>query len=183
MSNLTRSNLNMSTRVYLSLGSNLGDREQNIRAAVARLDSVGTVLAVSSLYETEPVEFTAQPWFLNCVVDLETKQPPQELLRSLLSIEHAMGRQRTSTKGPRTIDLDILLYADRLVREPGLEIPHPALAQRRFVLVPLTELAPDLVHPALHKTMLQLNTELQPGQSVRKVGKLEKTEKIEKQQS
>jgi 2-amino-4-hydroxy-6-hydroxymethyldihydropteridine diphosphokinase len=120
----------MLSRVYLSLGSNLGIREQNLRTAVARLTTVGTVGALSSLYETEPVEFTAQPWFLNCVVALETEKPPRALLDSLLTLEQAMGRQRTQLKGPRTIDLDILLYGDQIVQEAGLVIPHPALPER-----------------------------------------------------
>jgi 2-amino-4-hydroxy-6-hydroxymethyldihydropteridine diphosphokinase len=160
----------MLSRVYLSLGSNLGIREQNLRTAVARLTTVGTVGALSSLYETEPVEFTAQPWFLNCVVALETEKPPRALLDSLLTLEQAMGRQRTQLKGPRTIDLDILLYGDQIVQEAGLVIPHPALPERRFVLEPLVEIAPDLVHPVLGKTMQQLRDELPAGQEARKFG-------------
>ena len=160
----------MLSRVYLSLGPNLGIREQNLRTAVARLTTVGTVRTLSSLYETEPVEFTAQPWFLNCVVALETEKPPRALLDSLLTLEQAMGRQRTQLKGPRTIDLDILLYGDQIVQEAGLVIPHPALPERRFVLEPLVEIAPDLVHPVLGKTMKQLRDELPAGQEARKFG-------------
>jgi 2-amino-4-hydroxy-6-hydroxymethyldihydropteridine diphosphokinase len=160
----------MLKRAFLSLGSNVGDREKNLRAAISRLDSVGSVFAISGLYETEPVEFKKQPWFLNCVVGLETEMAPRELLDSLLALEKAMGRQRTQMKGPRTIDLDILLYGDEVVQEPGLVIPHPALTQRRFVLEPLAEIAPEFEHPVLGKSMGQLRDELPAGQAVRKVG-------------
>jgi 2-amino-4-hydroxy-6-hydroxymethyldihydropteridine diphosphokinase len=159
----------MPSRAYLSLGSNIGDRQGNVRAAIDRLGTVGTVSAVSSLYETEPVELTEQPWFVNCVVALDTAKPPRELLAALLAIELAMGRRRTQQKGPRTIDLDILLYGDEVVHEPGLTIPHPALAERRFVLEPLVEIAPDLVHPVLRKSIRRLRDELPAGQAVRRV--------------
>jgi len=158
----------MANRVYLSLGSNLGDREKNLRAAISGLGALGVVEEVSSLYETEPVEFTAQPWFLNCVVALETLKTPRGLLDALLALEQAMGRQRTQLKGPRTIDLDILLYADEVVQEAGLTVPHPALPDRRFVLEPLAEIAPDVVHPVLKKTMRQLQEELPGGPVVRR---------------
>jgi 2-amino-4-hydroxy-6-hydroxymethyldihydropteridine diphosphokinase len=151
------------------LGSNVGDRQGNLRLAIDRLSALGEVSAVSSFYETEPVEFTAQPWFLNCVVSLATTQPPRELLTALLAIEQSMGRRRTQLKGPRTIDLDILLYGDKVVHEAGLTIPHPALAERRFVLEPLIEIAPELVHPVLRKTMQQLRDELPAGQTMRRL--------------
>jgi 2-amino-4-hydroxy-6-hydroxymethyldihydropteridine diphosphokinase len=159
----------MSKRAYISLGSNLGLREQHLNDAQAQLAASGTVFAASSLYETEPVEFTEQPWFVNCVVGLETGMSPRELLNALLAIEHTMGRQRTQLKGPRKIDLDILLFAGEVIHEPGLVIPHPALAQRRFVLEPLAEIAPDVVHPVLGKSMRQLKAELPDGQIVRKM--------------
>jgi 2-amino-4-hydroxy-6-hydroxymethyldihydropteridine diphosphokinase len=159
----------MSALVYLSLGSNLGNREDNLKHALARLAALGKIIAASSLYETEPVEFTEQPWFLNGVVALETEKSPRELLEALLAIEVAMGRHRTQPKGPRTIDLDILLYGDQVVQEAGLTIPHPALPDRRFVLEPLVEIAPALIHPVLGKSMQELKDALPPGQTVRKV--------------
>ncbi len=170
----------MRKRVYLSLGSNVGDREANLRAAIERLQKIGTVAALSSLYETEPVEFTAQPWFLNCAVRLETEMMPRQLLKALLDVEREMGRRRTQNKGPRMIDIDILLFASSVVRTKGLTIPHPALRQRRFVLEPLAEIAPDVRHPVLKKTIRELRDELPPGQMVRKVvGKIEAATRVE----
>lgn len=155
---------------YLSLGSNLGDRAANLRLAIERLaEEAGEVKAVSSLYETEPVEFRAQPWFLNCVVALETEMPPRELLKIALAIEEAMGRRRTREKGPRTVDIDILLLGDRVLDEPGLRIPHPVMQQRRFVLEPLVEIAAEVRHPVLKKTARELLEALPAGQSVRRV--------------
>jgi 2-amino-4-hydroxy-6-hydroxymethyldihydropteridine diphosphokinase len=142
--------------VYLSLGSNLGDREGNLRAAIASLGELGEVKQVSSLYETEPVEFTEQPWFLNCAVELQTELSPRELLNSMLAIEHAMGRERVQPKGPRLIDLDILLFGDSVVNEKSLTIPHPAMHERKFVLEPLAEIAPQAVHPVLKQRVRDL---------------------------
>jgi 2-amino-4-hydroxy-6-hydroxymethyldihydropteridine diphosphokinase len=155
--------------VYLSLGSNLGDRAAHLRAAVELLLEAGTVKATSSFYETEPVDFRDQPWFLNSVVALETGKTPRELLAHALAIEEKMGRRRTRDKGPRTIDIDILLYGDRVIDEPGLKIPHPAMQERRFVLEPLAEIAPEAFHPVLKKTALELLVELPAGQKVRRV--------------
>jgi len=154
--------------VHLSLGSNLGDRETHLREAIRRLESAGTVRSVSAIYETEPVEFADQPQFLNCAVALETSSTPEQLMQQLLEIERAMGRQRLQKKGPRTIDLDILLCGDDVVNTPGLTIPHPAMQHRRFVLEPLAEIAPDALHPVLKKTVRQLLEELPPGQEVHK---------------
>ena len=154
--------------VYLSLGSNLGDRETHLREAIQRLQSVGPVQSISSLYETQPVEFTDQPWFLNCAVALETSSTPTQLMQQLLEIERDMGRQRLQKKGPRTIDLDILLFGDVVVNTAELTIPHPAMQYRRFVLKPLAEIAPDAKHPVLKKSIQQLLEELPPGQDVRK---------------
>src|SRR6476659_4944310 len=109
---------------YLSLGSNLGNREQNLKEAVRRASTLGRVVAVSSFYETEPVEVTDQPWFLNCVLALETTAEPAQLMRELLRIEHEMGRQRLVKKGPRSIDIDILLFGNAVVNTPDLTIPH-----------------------------------------------------------
>ena len=158
----------MSNLVYLSLGSNLGDRETYLREAIRRLQSAGRVHSISSLYETEPVEFTDQAWFLNCAVALETSSTPTQLIQQLLEIERVMGRQRLQKKGPRTIDLDILLFEDEVVNTFGLTIPHPAMRYRRFVLEPLAEIAPDAIHPVLKKTVQQLLEELPPGQHVHK---------------
>ena len=133
-----------------------------------RLESAGIVRSVSSIYETEPIEFTDQPQFLNCAVALETSSTPKQLMQQLLTIEKAMGRQRIQKKGPRTIDLDILLCGDEVVDTPGLTIPHRAMQHRRFVLEPLAEIAPDALHPVLKKTVRRLLDELPPGQDVRK---------------
>ena len=153
--------------VYLSLGSNVGDRAANLRSAIERLAEAGTVQATSGFYETEPVDFRDQPWFLNCVVALETGKTPRHLLAHALAIEEGMGRRRTRDKGPRTIDIDILLFGDRVIDEPGLKIPHPAMHERRFVLEPLAEIAPGAIHPTLRKTARQLLAGLPTGQAVR----------------
>jgi 2-amino-4-hydroxy-6-hydroxymethyldihydropteridine diphosphokinase len=153
--------------VYLSLGSNLGDRAAHLCAAIERLADLGTVKATSGLYETEPVNFFDQPWFLNCVVALETGKTPRELLTHALAIEEGMGRRRTREKGPRNIDIDILLFGDRVIEEPGLKIPHPAMHERRFVLEPLAEIAPRVLHPMIKKTARQLLAGLPTGQTVR----------------
>ena len=142
--------------VYLSLGSNLGDRQAILRNATGRLLDLGDVLEVSSLYETEPVEFTAQPWFLNCAVAVRTELLPREFLAGILAIEKSMGRHRTQPKGPRTIDIDVLLYGAATIDTPQLTVPHPALAERRFVLEPLAEIAPDVKVPVRKKTVRQL---------------------------
>ncbi len=138
------------TRAYVGLGANLGDREQTLRAA---LDALGStpgvdVVAVSSIRETEPVGYADQPRFLNAAAALETSLTPRELLDVLLEVERSLGRIRTGPRfGPRTIDLDLLLYGDERVDEPGLRVPHPRLAERAFVLEPLAELEPGLVVP------------------------------------
>src|SRR5215472_14193892 len=130
------------TTVYLSLGSNMGDRAANIARAVAELGKRGVkVTQESSLYETEPLEIREQPWFLNCAVEAETELSPRELMDVLLGIERSMGREKRVPKGPRVIDIDILLYGSEIVRAPGLEIPHPRIAERKFVLEPLAEIA------------------------------------------
>ena len=162
--------LNRMTNVaYLSLGSNIGDREDQLRRAISRLAEHGRVLRVSSFYETEPVEVSDQPWFVNCAVALETTDPPEELMRALLAIEREMGRERIRRKGPRTVDIDILLYGDRVVNRAELTVPHSAMAQRRFVLKPLAEIAAEVRHPVLKKTVSELLEELPAGQSVRRM--------------
>jgi 2-amino-4-hydroxy-6-hydroxymethyldihydropteridine diphosphokinase len=159
----------MQSLVYLSLGSNLGDREAQLQDALTRLSAAGRVAAVSSFYETEPVEFTEQAWFLNCAVALETGQTPQQLMASILLIEEAMGRRRVQKKGPRTIDIDILLFGDTIVDSAEVTIPHPAMHERRFVLEPLAEIAPEARHPVLHRTIVALRDALPDGQVVRKL--------------
>lgn len=158
----------MNSLAYLSLGSNVGDRASHIGQAITRLEADGNVVAVSSFYETEPVDVIDQPWFLNCAVALETSKSPTELMAALLEIEREMGRQRTREKGPRIIDIDILLFGDAVVDLPELMIPHPAMQQRRFVLEPLAEIAPDARHPLLKKTIRELLAALPPGQAVKK---------------
>lgn len=147
---------NVKKIVYLSLGSNLGNRQANLRKAIGRLMELGEVVEVSSLYQTEPVEVTDQPWFLNCAVAMKTGLVPHELLAGILSIEGAMGRERTRSKGPRLIDIDILLFGGATINTPRLTVPHPAMANRRFVLEPLAEIAPQLRHPRLNKTVREL---------------------------
>ncbi|MBZ5600406.1 MAG: 2-amino-4-hydroxy-6-hydroxymethyldihydropteridine diphosphokinase [Acidobacteriia bacterium] len=156
---------------YLSLGSNVGDRAANLNAAIGRLAELGAVAAVSSFYETEPVELTAQPWFLNCAVTLDTEKMPKQLLAGILDIEQQMGRRRTQTKGPRTIDIDILLFGSSIVDTQGLTIPHPALHERRFVLEPLAEIAPEVRHPVFKRTVREMRDALPPGQAARKVSR------------
>jgi 2-amino-4-hydroxy-6-hydroxymethyldihydropteridine diphosphokinase len=151
---------------YIAMGGNLpswaGTPEATLAAAAARLESLGRVTRRSSLYSTEPVGFAAQPRFVNAVVALETDLEPQNLLNGLLAIEHEFGRDRTAgfANGPRTLDLDILLFDDRKISEPSLEIPHPRLAERSFVLIPLCEIAPRIIAAGSATTVSQLLDEL-----------------------
>jgi 2-amino-4-hydroxy-6-hydroxymethyldihydropteridine diphosphokinase len=156
--------------VYLSLGSNVGDRAANLNTAIERLRGLGEVVAVSSFYETEPVEFEAQPWFVNCAVQLNTEKMPRQLLSGILDLEQQMGRRRAQKKGPRIIDIDILLFGNSVVETKGLTIPHPAMHERRFVLEPLAEIAPEMRHPVFKRTVRELRDTLPPGQVVRKIG-------------
>jgi 2-amino-4-hydroxy-6-hydroxymethyldihydropteridine diphosphokinase len=142
--------------VYLSLGSNVGDREANLRTAIEKLAELGEVIAVSSLYETEPMEFTAQPWFLNCAVALRTELMPKLFLSKTLAIEQQMGRRRSQPKGPRTIDIDILLFGNSVIHTAQLDVPHVAMHERRFVLEPLAEIAPEVRHPIFKRTVREM---------------------------
>jgi 2-amino-4-hydroxy-6-hydroxymethyldihydropteridine diphosphokinase len=154
--------------IYLSLGSNLGDRAANLERAIAALPGAGVrVLRRSSLYETEPVDFLAQPWFLNCVVEGETSLMARQLLHALQGIERMFGRKKRIARGPRVIDLDILFYDASVIRTPEVEIPHPRMHKRRFVLAPLAELAPDLRHPVLGAPVAELLAAVQDSSAVR----------------
>jgi 2-amino-4-hydroxy-6-hydroxymethyldihydropteridine diphosphokinase len=147
--------------IYIALGSNLGDRADNLRQARERIHSPHLkVTRASSIYETEPRDLLDQPWFLNQVVEAETTLFPRQLLARLLKIEHKMGRQRLVANGPRIIDLDILLFGNVVVHAAGLEIPHPRLADRRFVLEPLAELAPAIRHPRSGRTVREMLTQV-----------------------
>ena len=158
------------TTVYLSLGSNIGDRENHLRTAIRALAGADVrVTRVSSLYETEPVDLREQPWFLNCVVGGQTEIPALDLLRALRGIESHMGSQKLVPKGPRLIDIDILLYGDSTIDRPELQVPHPRMLQRKFVLVPLAEIAPNLKHPSWAGTTKQIVSNLRDSSAVHKL--------------
>lgn len=144
-------------RVYLSLGSNLGDRLARLQQALGKLGEAGVEIErVSSFYKTEPVGCRPQPWFVNCVAEAATELLPLRLLTALHAVERSLGRRPGVPKGPRPIDIDILLYENAVVRSSQLIIPHPRLAERRFVLVPLQELAPHLRDPVSQRTVIEM---------------------------
>jgi 2-amino-4-hydroxy-6-hydroxymethyldihydropteridine diphosphokinase len=151
---------------YIALGSNLpspaGSPRQTLDAAIQRLGELGQVTARSTYHSTEPVGYADQPEFLNAAIALETSLEPQLLLDRLLAIERDFGRDRSHgiPNGPRTLDLDLILYGSRILFTPTLQLPHPRMAQRAFVLVPMAEIAPRLIHPALHRSMTQLLQDL-----------------------
>ncbi len=155
--------------VYLSLGSNVGDRAANLKAAIEKLAELGKVLSVSSFYETEPVETSPQPWFVNCAVKLDTEKMPRQLIGGILNLEKEMGRQRSQPKAPRTIDIDILLFGSSVINLPSLTVPHPRMHERRFVLEPLAEIAPDARHPVFKRTIRELRDALPAGQLVKRL--------------
>ena len=158
--------------VYLSLGSNVGDRDENLRGAIAALRDAGVRLTkVSSFYETEPLDYLEQAWFLNCAVEGETDVPADELLRALRGIETRMGSKKLIAKGPRLIDIDILLYRSETIDTPELQVPHPRMHLRRFVLVPLAEIAPKLKHPAWTMTVSELAANTADQSQVRKASR------------
>lgn len=143
--------------VYLSLGSNLGDRYQNIKKAVAGLNSVSKILSVSSIYLTSPVENTNQPWFYNCVIKISTKLSPKKLFETIKQIEDFMGRKRNGRRyQARIIDIDIIFYGKKVIRTNSLSIPHIKAHKRAFVLYPMNEISPNFVHPAIHKRISTL---------------------------
>ncbi len=157
--------------VYLSLGSNLGDRERYLEKALGMLDAPDFhIRRVSSVYETEPVDTSDPHWFLNLVAEAETELFPMQLLWRVGKIEHSLGRVRTVVNGPRVIDVDILLYGRAVIQTPTLQVPHPRMSDRRFVLAPLAELAPDLRHPVTHKTVRELLAAA-PDQAVQRLAK------------
>jgi 2-amino-4-hydroxy-6-hydroxymethyldihydropteridine diphosphokinase len=163
----------MPNLVYLSLGSNVGGRENHLRDAIARLETKGRIVSISSFYETEPVDVTDQAWFLNCAVALETGETAEQLMATILRVEQEMGRQRVQYKGPRIIDIDILLFGETtsaaVIDSPMVTVPHPAMHRRRFVLEPLAEIAPGARHPLLNKSIRELLDALPPGQEVRRL--------------
>ena len=156
----------MKKLVHLGLGSNLGDRLGYLERAIEQMREAGiNVLRVSDIYETEPVDFAGQPWFLNCVVEAETEAMPRQLLRRLQRIETNLGRRRGVPRGARTIDIDILLFGRHVIDGADLIVPHPRMHERRFVLEPLRELAPEFRHPVARKTVAELLAQAPPQKS------------------
>jgi 2-amino-4-hydroxy-6-hydroxymethyldihydropteridine diphosphokinase len=151
---------------YIGLGSNLGDKEENIRKAIEMIGEHCTVKRVSRLYQTEPVGYKEQDWFLNCVIEAECGLEPMILFAAFQSIEKRLNRVKTVKHGPRTIDIDVLFWGDEVVKSGGFTIPHPHLHERRFVLEPLMELTPGLIHPILKKTVKQLLSALKAPEKV-----------------
>jgi len=160
----------VSQTVYLSLGSNVGDRAKNLQNAIAALADAGVeVVRVSSIYETEPVDLREQPWFLNCVVEAQTNLPPLGLLEALRAIEARLGSKKLVPKGPRVIDVDILLYGAETIDTPELQVPHPRMHLRRFVLTPLAEIAPQSRHPVSGLTAAEMLASTEDKSQVRKL--------------
>lgn len=164
----------MSETVYIGIGSNLGDPRKNCRQAIERINAHPdiTVTTRSSLYETEPLGLKEQGWFVNAVVAARTTLPPRDLLQALLVIEKEMGRVRRQKWGPRLIDLDLLYYGDQRICSDNLEVPHPEVHRRKFVLVPLNEIDPKRLHPVLNKTARELLAELPENQKINRISNL-----------
>ena len=156
--------------VYLGLGANLGDREANLRRALEELSSQVRIERVSAIYETEPVGYEDQPWFLNLVCRGETYIDPFELLSFIKRIESRMDRKESFRNAPRPIDIDILFFGDRIIESENLIIPHPRITERGFVLVPLAEIASALVHPQFGKTIKNLLADLGDSKQVKEWG-------------
>ena len=159
-------------QVFIGIGSNLGEREKNISTAIEKISKECIVKRKSSLYESEPIGFRRQPWFLNCAIEIETMKNRTKLFQFLKSIETLMGRENTRKNGPRLIDLDILFFNDEVIKERNLLIPHPRLHERRFVLEPMHELSPQWVHPLFKQTISELRSSLGKDQKIRKQGKI-----------
>lgn len=145
---------------YIALGSNLGNREENLKTAIEKIKKIVQIKEISSIYETEPEGYKNQGLFLNMAIEIKTSLGPQELLSNLQEIENEMGRTREIKNGPRTIDLDIIFYEDKIIEEQNLKIPHPLMHKRNFVLLPMNEIAPEFIHPILKKSIKTLKNEL-----------------------
>jgi 2-amino-4-hydroxy-6-hydroxymethyldihydropteridine diphosphokinase len=157
--------------VYLSLGSNVGDRAKNLQDAIAALRNAGVqVVQISSLYETEPVDYLDQPWFLNCAVEVETELGALDLLHAIRGIEAQMGSKKLVAKGPRLIDMDVLLYGNEVIDTPELQVPHPRMHLRRFVLQPLAEIAPNARHSVSGLSATEMLDRTPDKSAVRKFG-------------
>jgi 2-amino-4-hydroxy-6-hydroxymethyldihydropteridine diphosphokinase len=155
--------------VYLALGSNIGDREKNLREAIRLLREAGLqITKISSFYETEPVDYLDQPWFLNGALEAQTEFSPTQLLTRLGAVESQMGSKKAFAKGPRLIDLDILLYGEATIKTPELQVPHPRMLRRNFVLVPLAEIAPTIRHPGWSAPVAELLAHSSDTSQVRK---------------
>jgi 2-amino-4-hydroxy-6-hydroxymethyldihydropteridine diphosphokinase len=158
--------------VYLGLGSNLGDRMDNLSSAVERLSQKVNIKNLSSVYESEPLYIKEQPLFLNTVLSADTKLAPFKLLSFIKGIESELGRQPSFRNAPRLIDIDILFYGDQIIDTLELTIPHPRITERAFVLVPLAEIAPRLVYPLTHKKISDLLVRVEGLGGVKEIGKL-----------
>ena len=156
---------------FIGIGSNVGDKIGNCRRVIAEISkhTQNRLIAQSSLYKTDPVGYTQQDWFINCVIRIETRLTVHQLLRVLGDIEVSMGRKRTFKWGPRIIDLDILFFNDEIIQCEGLTVPHPEVQNRAFVLVPLREIAGEYIHPLLKKSISQLTAQLAGGQGIEKL--------------